>query len=222
MTSTAAQLPQIYRYTKAVNVSTNPDPEKNNQARQEASACIALLSTLASSYPSQSNFNGLLRPFSENILPKMSGNRAWIDALARALRLSNFHQIHLLTTIGSTGHPNFLSSRTLIGSPKGCPRLSLPNLAGWTLLAQLRGLVRQKSWMVLRAAYPQFACQAGSATRRWLVRRLVLDVEGSAVHEEDEKADQASLDLWLSSCGANGEIKPKEGVDGRWVVVKKS
>jgi hypothetical protein len=186
----------------------------NSRPIREPPAVIALLSTLVSSYPSQSTYHGLLRSFPVHIVPATSIGRRWLKSLAFALRSSNFYQLHRLAT--PAHWPPFLHLNRDRPAAR-FPRSQLASLAGAALLSRLQEKAQLHTWAILRVVYPQFACQTGSPTRSWLARSLRLSPR--VIGDDDGEVE---LDVWLSSRAGEGEIKLKEGVEGRWVVVKKS
>jgi hypothetical protein len=212
MTALASQLPDVYKQQDIQKSSTDPTPAPLSPPRDTPST-IALLGILVLSYPSQSTHAKLLRSFSDRGFSPTSINGQWLKSVASALRTSNFFRVDRLTSPPNRP-PLFDSSPSQTRS--GCPIAQLGSLAGNALLDRLRDKARPHTWTVLRVAYPQFACQAGSPTRQWLARSLRVSGVTSGGNGE------VALDGWLSSRSEAGEIKLKEGVEGRWVVVMKS
>jgi hypothetical protein len=179
---------------------------------QQSSILISLLHHLVSAYPTQSTFREQLRSLPHTVFCAGEA-RTWIIDLASALRFRNYYRLQELTQPQAYAH--FVLERASLASlPRGVTLPSLARRALDELIAQIMKKARQTAWVVMRSAYPLFACQAGSETRIWLERSLFLHTDRQFLPNDD-------LDNWLEAKSRAGEIDHKEGVEGRWVVRKK-
>ncbi|TFL02653.1 hypothetical protein BDV98DRAFT_566181 [Pterulicium gracile] len=106
-----------------------------------------------------------------------------------------------------------------ISDPLDIPTLIRLSIAH--LLHTLRSKGRQSAWSVLKKSYLEFGC--GSESAAWLARGLSLPTSltlGMSNVASAEKAKSADLEGWMSARCAQGEVKRKEGVVGRWVVCR--
>lgn len=193
-------------------------PPHATKSRQYATVA-SLLHFLITAYPSQSRYSEHLSSIPTDYIS--SGVRSWLRELTRALRLHNFAWLERYTS------RDVLLDRldcASIGVPRNesnAPR-DLATEALATLLDALRSKASVTTWAILRSAYYELSCPTpsegtSSLTRDWLLRSLLLcDV----AFKEDADDDTAILDTWIQGKHKLGELRPKEGVEGRWVICK--
>lgn len=182
----------------------------------------SLLHFLVAAYPSQMRFSEHLGTIPKAHLPPETGK--WLGDLTRALRQHNFARIDRLSARSAVSH--CLPTPTALTAPRGAPFAGAPaDLASealYTLLDSLRAKARDTTWLILRSAYRELSCPipkdaSPSFTRDWLVRSLAL----RGVASKNEKAgDEVLLDAWIAERASKGELRAKEGMDGRWIVAK--
>ncbi len=203
------------------------------QALPNSSPMIAsLLSSLhflVSGYPSQSRYFEHLHSLPLSFLPESSPARSWLQDLARTLRMRNYSRLENLTSretyegiLKAAGAPR--AAADAHPSRKHSYPIDLILEAMCTLMDSLRTKARETNWLVLRVAYRELSLPKPSdsdpaPTRLWLYRSLALGSVERASHSE--KIDAISLlDAWIESRQAQGDIRAKEGVEGRWTVIK--
>lgn len=172
---------------------------------------ISLLYHMVSEYPSQRTFRQTLALVPPILFPSGQA-RMWITSLASSLRCRNYFQIERLA------HASWLPSLsddldTSLDSLSLSPQSSrdLAHRAFRTLVDSLVIKSRATTWAIIRASYRELSCHAGSETRHWLSRSLVLD---------SHLGDRLDIDRWLEQESISGHIRPKEASDGRWTVCK--
>lgn len=153
-------------------------------------------------YPSQAVFHERLRFLPSSHLPKDSTARAWLLSIARALREVNYTQFELISQARSYA--------TFIHPPADHVKPHLSTRALETLIAALRAKARERTWAVMRSAYRELWCHEGSETTAWLGRCLCLE-EGDG---------RMPVDRWLEVKEKEGQVKKKEGLEGRWTVCR--
>lgn len=187
---------------------------------------LASLHFLCFGYPSQSRCFEHLHSLPDSFLPKYHPVERWLRDLMRTLRLHNYSRLEDLTSrevcervLKQAG---YASPRATIKTRSSTVDLILEALC--TLVNALRLKARETSWLVLRTAYRELSLPKPSdtdpaPTRAWLCQSLALkSVKGDAGSSITDVV--TLLDTWVESRQAQGDIKPKEGVEGRWIVVK--
>ncbi|KAE9408938.1 hypothetical protein BT96DRAFT_1013095 [Gymnopus androsaceus JB14] len=188
------------------------------QARSLCPILIALIHQLVIGYPSQSLYRQSIHSISGYLLEKSPEAYRWISSLSSSLWTHNFSKLEKLTRPASfasfLGNPSSESlSAQFSGlsiSPNSTPN-ELVRKAFVHVVDVLRIKVRLSAWTVIRASYRELACDANSGTRDWLIRSLALTMGDTT---------DISLDDWLEEKKIAGHIRPKEGVEGRWIVHK--
>lgn len=201
----------------------------SHQEHHSRSLPIVILSCLhflGTAYPSQSRFLEHLASIPTYLLPKSSDARRWLWDLARFMRQRNFARLEQLTAratfsaLVAAAHPQEAPSSTASGAPDD---LALEVIA--TLVDALRTKARETVWSILRGAYRELSCPTPDAaqeldelsTRVWLCRSLLL---APVTLPADGQFSSALIDDWLKTKHASGHIRPRDGVEGRWVVLK--
>lgn len=193
-------VPDIYSTTSA------PQPHRL------ATILILLLHQLVISFPSQKTYLEQIKYLVPNLLERPSPAYLWISSLARSLRTLNFVQFERLS------HPDAFDH--LLHSPRLIPSLDvkatttfqdLPRNAVHALVSQLRLKARNEAWIVVRNAYRELS--SSDETQMWLGKRLLFDNFGS-------EATVVRFDEWVRERCQDGQLRPKEGAKGRWMVCK--
>ncbi|KAI0081638.1 hypothetical protein K474DRAFT_1694975 [Panus rudis PR-1116 ss-1] len=188
---------------------------------------LSLLHFLLASYPSQSRFFEHLATLPPRFIPKESEQCRWIESLAKALRTRNYARLDGLTDADALKKlvPSTLQEPT--PKPPEARQLNvafnLPLSALHTQVNALRAKARESAWMVIRSAYRELhidpAAESPSSTHCWLYRSLAL--RPVKYDPKDGSSDEiAQLDTWFQEKSKAGEVRPKEGVAGRWIVCK--
>ncbi|KAG6377003.1 hypothetical protein JVT61DRAFT_1046 [Boletus reticuloceps] len=173
---------------------------------------ILLLHHLVISFPSQQAYLEQIKYLVPNLLERPSAAYFWISALARSLRTSNFVQFEKLS------HPDAFEHLL----PSSCPISSsndraaivfrdLPRNAIHALVSRLRLKAREEAWIVVRNAYRELS--SSDETQMWLGKRLFFDNFGF-------EATVVRFDEWVREKCRDGHLRPKAGVEGRWMVCK--
>lgn len=173
---------------------------------------ILLLHRLVVSFPSQQKYLDQIRYLVPNLLERSSATYLWISTLARSLRTLNFIQFERLSHPDAFEH--LLPSSRPIPSSKVMATTAfhdLPRVAVNALVSRLRLKARDEAWMVVRNAYRELS--SSDETQTWLGKRLFFDSFGS-------EATVVRFDEWVRERCRNGQLRPKEGVEGRWLVCK--
>lgn len=214
--ATPAQTTSIISHLVPVMYKTHPKVPDSCHLPSIAS----LLHFLVTAYPSQSRYSEHLSSLSTAFVP--SAARAWLRELTRCLSQHNFIRIEQLTTRCTL--TQILEAEASRSSLRRCPNgpqdLAMEALS--TLLDTLRAKARDTSWIILRSVYRELSCpkpndEASLFTRNWLLRSLLLRSNTQAEGSED---DTVLVDTWIQQHVTLGDIKAKEGVEGRWIVCK--
>ncbi|KAJ3535086.1 hypothetical protein NM688_g7027 [Phlebia brevispora] len=189
---------------------------------------VSLVHFLLTAYPSQSRFFEHLGSLPSTFLPRSSDARHWLWDLARALRQRNYARLEQLTKRetfseflkdGIANRPPPSNQSQPVGPE------NLPLDAVCTLVDALRSKARETIWTVIRSAYRELSCpkssngsdEVESPTRVWLRRSLVLLPLTVLANGQN---NISVVDDWLEKRKERGELRPKEGVEGRWLVLK--
>ena len=127
----------------------------------------------------------------------------WMLGLARSLHRNEGARFETLSRLSTA--LQLLPKRP--PAPEIGPDLAVAALE--ELLNDLREHARRSAWAVFRKSYREF----GASSRPWVARLLLFDVESPAGSD--------ALDAWLSLSEQQGEITPKSGAEGHWMVVKR-
>ncbi|KAI0795253.1 hypothetical protein BC629DRAFT_1506416 [Irpex lacteus] len=203
------------------------------QALPDSSPMVAsLLSSLhflVAGYPSQSRYFEHLHSLPPPFLPESCPARSWLQDLARTLRTRNYSRQESLTSretcqgvLKAAGAPR--AADDAHPSHKYSYPIDLVLESMCTLMDSLRTKARETNWLVLRVAYRELSLPKPSdsdpaPTRLWLYRSLALGSVARASHSGTIDAISL-LDAWIESRQAQGDIRAKEGVEGRWTVTK--
>ena len=191
-------------------------------------AVITLLHFLVTAYPSQSRFFEQLGALQSRLFPKTSNARQWSWDLARTLRQCNYAALDRLTNRNSFAQHfvtqplskvdgDLPSNSTTHGAPD-----NLALAAACSLVDALRKKARDTAWIVIRSAYRELSygkVEGGSVSLSavWLCRSLALR---PTVPAADVRNEAAMLDEWLRQRQTAGDVKPKEGFEGSWIICK--
>jgi len=193
-------VPDIYSTTSA------PQPFRLT------SILISLLHQLVISFPSQRSYLERIKYLTPNLLERPSSAYLWISTLARSLRTLNFVQFEQLSQPDAFEHL-LPPSRPVPPSNTSASAVlrDLPQSAVNELVFRLRLKARDESWRVVRNAYREISLS--DETQLWLGKRLFFDSFGS-------EATVVRFDEWVRERCRDGQLRPKEGVEGRWMVCK--
>jgi len=153
---------------------------------------ISLLHQLVTSYPSQSQYYQQLDAIPKELLPAKSEVSVWLTSLTKSIRTRNYSRFTGLSQNSSVLNVLQSTSRSELGQK-----------AVLSLLEILKEKVTDTTWAVIRASYREFN-QTSEETSSWLARSLCLE----------------SASNWLIARTPDGHVRPKEGVEGRWIVCK--
>ncbi|PFH49947.1 hypothetical protein AMATHDRAFT_146437 [Amanita thiersii Skay4041] len=173
---------------------------------------VSLAHHLLVSYPSQGPFQQQLDSIPTSVFPKTSVARLWIASLSASVRTRDYAKFEKLSRQTSILHALGLPENSLPQSGSG-QKSDLGLLAICASIDALRHRTRETTWSVMRSAYRELACQSESQTRSWLERSLCLQSNLSS-------QSTMALDDWLQQQSELGTVRPKEGVEGRWIVCK--
>lgn len=179
---------------------------------KQAAVLVSLLHHLVTS---PTTFCQHLRRKASSIILSSSPEYGWLLSLATALQLRNYSRLAFLTR--SESWSPFVQGIGHSKQPSDPPKTGHPNVAYGAvemMVNKIRLKSRESSWPVLRSAYRELVCQPGSSTIPWLVRSLKLS-DGC----QDSRAGVTVAD-WLRSKASLGQVRQKEGVEGRWIVSK--
>ncbi|TFY62514.1 hypothetical protein EVJ58_g3817 [Rhodofomes roseus] len=204
---------------------------------------LSLLHHLLLGYPSQSRYHEHLYSLPGPFLPRDSAAYRWIAQLTHSLRTRNYAKLQELTDRGAFegffvdpgapdeggGHPaSGETSEQIVHQSAGQPNLELEAMC--TLVEGIRDKARATAWLVMRSAYRELHCvplpvsapkttdKEPSPTSEWLARSLALRPLGPLTADVSEM--MRCVNEWLEQKCGEGEVKRKEGPEGRWVVNK--
>lgn len=178
------------------------------------SILISLLHQLVISFPSQRSYLGRIKYLAPNWLERSSSAYLWISTLARSLRTRNFVEFEQLSQPDAFEHllpPSRPVQPSSISASAVLRVRDLPRSAVHELVSRLRLKARDESWRVVRNAYREISLS--DETQLWLGKRLFFDSFGS-------EATVVRFDEWVRERCRDGQLRPKEGVEGRWMVCK--
>ncbi|KAF7298754.1 hypothetical protein MIND_00822900 [Mycena indigotica] len=186
----------------------------------EALTLICLLQHLVTSYPSQTAFHTALQAVPLTCFPFDCPERRWVNQLARYLRAGNYTKADQLSGV------SFLKLPMAMSDP-------LAKKAVVHLVEALRVKARETAWRTIRTVYREISISASSQTdsssdtKAWLLHSLLLrspkvDEDVSGLEESLQQLNLSSdaLDRWLESEQSKGNVAKKEGVEGRWILVR--
>ncbi|KAF8843350.1 hypothetical protein BDN67DRAFT_1027982 [Paxillus ammoniavirescens] len=182
----------------------------SSQASGLATMLVLLLHHLVTSYPSQKTYFEQIRQITPKYLERPSQGYSWVSALAQSLRSQNFVRFEQLS------HPNEFDHLLPPSHPRPNSKYigtfpNLPRDAVYALISRLRLKTRDRAWIVVRNAYRELS--SSSEARSWLGRRLFFDSFGS-------ETTVVRFDEWIQERCRDGHLRPKEGVEDRWMVCK--
>lgn len=195
---------------------------------------ISLLHHLVSYYPSQGTFHQHLDSLPPSFLPKKSPAFVWLSSLCRSLRCHNYAKFEELTRSSSFSHltaPS-LPSDDVESSPPHPKTYTNPNRdlgrkALFHLVDLLRRKCREATWTIIRGAYreltltPHLDADVLSGTRAWLCRSLALaSVSETATVTETGDGAGVDVDDWMEIKQKEGHVRPREGMEGKWIICK--
>ncbi|GBE83063.1 hypothetical protein BKA93DRAFT_725687 [Sparassis latifolia] len=229
-TSTLSHLlPELY-----LRVFPSPPPFADSGHPAFPTTILALLHNLISGYPSQSRYHELLHSLPRTFLPRDSDAYRWMDDLTRTLRRRNYARLERLTqrdAFASFAAPDKVTSSGHAGKDGSTADAdnrakSLHLEALCTLVDAVRAKARETAWRILRGAYRELTCplpgrtaEVPLTTSEWLARSLTL--RSVLPQRIDHSISIAQLvDDWLNGKCKEGEVRRKEGIEGRWIVCK--
>lgn len=189
------------------------------------SALTSLLHFLTVYYPSQSAYHQHLASIPEILLPRQSEVFMWLLSVTKSIRMRNYAKFstlvhkafvsNLLDTFKvNSSAPNSQESgpeSELATSPQ---TNGLARKAVCCLIDALKRNFSETSWGVIRSAYRELSCdQASRETKSWLKRTLNL----ASIGVEN---DDSCLEIWLGDKASAGQVRRKEGIEGRWIICK--
>ena len=193
-----------------------PEPPKSCSLASIAS----LLHFLAIAYPSQSRYSEHLTSLPIAFVPSRA--RAWLRDQARCLRQHNFARIEQLTNRRALMQTLATEAGDSSSDRHAEAPHNLPMEALCTLLDTLRSKARDTTWAILRSVYRELSCpkptdEASLYTRKWLLQSLLLSNVAQSENSED---GTALVDTWIQQRVTVGDLRAKEGVEGRWIVCR--
>lgn len=173
---------------------------------------ILLLHQLVIAFPSQQPYLDQIRCVVPNLLERPSAAYLWISTLSRSLRTLNFVQFERLSRSDAFEHL-LPPSRPIPSSNVMATTVfhDLPRIAVNALVSRLRLKARDEAWMVVRNAYRELS--SSDETQAWLGKRLFFNSFGS-------EATVVRFDEWVRERCRDGQLRLKEGVEGRWMICK--
>lgn len=199
-----------------------------HSARRAETVLLSLLHFLVAGYPSQSRYFEHLHSLPKSYLPADHPMRVWIQDLAQTLRSRNYARLDHLTNreacsrlIETDIHTGTVVTEHSPARPKKSPNIDLVLQALYTLAHTLRTKASETIWLVIRSAYRELSLPPPPAvepasTRNWLCRSLAL----RPVVIVDNSDEHCLVDAWMAKRQALGDVRPREGVEGRWIVTK--
>ncbi|KAI9573675.1 hypothetical protein HD554DRAFT_913885 [Boletus coccyginus] len=183
------------------------------QPSRLTSVLILLLHQLVISFPSQQTYFEQIKYLVPNFLERSSAAYLWISALARSSRTLNFVQFEKLSHPDAFAHllPLSYPDPSSANARAATVFHDLPRNAVHALVSRLRLKARDEAWIVVRNAYRELS--SSDETQVWLGKRLLFDNFGC-------EATAVRFDEWVRERCRDGQLRPKEGVEGRWMVCK--
>ncbi|KAF4591017.1 hypothetical protein EYR40_009614 [Pleurotus pulmonarius] len=205
---TSLFLAAIFGSKKQLN-SIIPQLPSLHSSVSEAAHLVSLVHCLTEQYPRQGVFQQHFDLLPPSFLPRDSAARKWITSVAASLRTHNYVKFAELT------HPDAFSHFTAgKASPSASADNSTAHLALQAVVDSLRRRSRDETWNILRTSYREWSCQHDyDYTRTWLEKSLVLT-------SVSPSGQNITAEQWLEGHTKDRHVRPKEGVDGRWIVCK--
>ncbi|TFK33005.1 hypothetical protein BDQ12DRAFT_450289 [Crucibulum laeve] len=180
---------------------------------------ISLLHHLVTAYPSQGTYHQHLNSIPKHLFLKGSEAGVWIKDLATSLRAKNYAKFERLSRrsmvarfFEDNNSDMFAELQTFPVSQQASSNLA--HRALLILVDSLRTKARDTSWSIMRAAYRELSCGAGSQdTKDWMCRSLYL--QSLVTDDLDINAQE-----WLETQLLLGHVRRKEGFEDRWIVCK--
>ncbi|KIJ64404.1 hypothetical protein HYDPIDRAFT_111715, partial [Hydnomerulius pinastri MD-312] len=189
-----------------------PDMYTSTTSRQPyrlVTVLVLLLHHLLVTYPAQRTYLEQIRQVTPNLLERPSAAYSWISTLARNLRTSNFVQFEQLSK--PIAFERLLPPRSISDPKSTAPFPNLPQDVIYALVSRLRSKARDRAWMIVRNSYRELS--SSEEMQSWLGRRLCFDNFGC-------ETSIIRFDEWVEERCRDGHLRPKEGVEGRWMVCK--
>ncbi|KJA24027.1 hypothetical protein HYPSUDRAFT_53937 [Hypholoma sublateritium FD-334 SS-4] len=187
------------------------------------SALTSLLYFLTAYYPSQSAYHQHLASIPHTLLPRKSEVFIWLLLVTKSMRLRNYAKFSTLvqkafisklldTFQVSSSAPN---SQEIGPESELAPQTNdLARKAVYCLTDAMKRKFSETSWDVIRSAYRELSCdQTSRETKSWLKRTLNLA-------SIDAENDDLCLEIWLGDKASAGQVRRKEGIEGRWIICK--
>jgi hypothetical protein len=196
-----------------------------NQPSLVTAVLLSSLHFIVAGYPSQSRYFEHLHSLPASFLANNHTAKKWLRDLTQTLRQRNYARLDDLTSRETCerilGHIDDRSSKDT--NHRTFP-VDLALEALCVLVENLRTKARETAWVVLRSAYrelslPKPTQTEPALTRDWLCHSLSLHPVRRKV-SSGETDSAVLLDAWMVNRHGHGDVRPKEGVEGRWVVVK--
>lgn len=205
---TSLFLAAIFDSQKQLNSIVPQLPSLHNSVSKVAHL-ISLVHYLTDHYPRQGVFQQHLDLLPPSFLPRDSETRKWITSLSASLRTHNYVKFAELTNPDAFAH--FVIDEA---DPSLSANDSTASLALQAVVDSLRRRSRDDTWNILRTSYREWSCQHGDNwTRTWLERCLVL-------RSVSPLGQNTTVEQWLEGHAKDGHVRPKEGIDGRWIICK--
>ena len=161
---------------------------------QEISLALYLLHNLVAGFPSQLAYRQTWADIPSILHSPKAPAVIWLKHVSKSLRTCNYASFERLTRPSS------------LPACGDCHPPSMPHRSFVILTNTLRARARQRHWTIIRTGYRELALQLQSESRIWLSRSLTLPPE--------------DVDSWIEAKGILGHVRRKEGVQGRWIVLK--
>ncbi|KAJ3513488.1 hypothetical protein NLJ89_g2918 [Agrocybe chaxingu] len=175
----------------------------------------SLLYFLVVPYPSQSRYHEHLDSVPRSLLSRKSELFLWLSSLTKSLRMRNYAKFAALAQKAII--VQFIDSFRELHETKteGAHKVDKLGLeAVLFFMDALRQKAAESSWTIVRSAYRELWLDYES-TKTWLPRSLCLD------SIQDDRPS-VKIEDWMRSRVSMGHMRPKDGVEGRWIVCKAS
>ncbi|KAF9651345.1 hypothetical protein BDM02DRAFT_858045 [Thelephora ganbajun] len=172
---------------------------------RDSTILITLLLQLDSSYPSQREYYEHCQEFlASGCIARDSPTIPWLASLARAIRSCNYYRVEALTR--PKVYTQLLESLPQRSS-KGA--VDLDSSSVHSIISSLHDRLRDRSWPILRVAYREMTFLPKiTDTSEWLRRSLIFD------------SSEISVDTWFRQQSEKGNVKAKEEIEGKWMIIK--
>lgn len=175
--------------------AASPTEAEDLLKRATASSIVCLLHYLVEGYPSHKTYFDHLKSLPNHCLNQDSDAYIWLTDVRGALSSGNYSKLESLTETAQMDQ--------LVNLHRTDYHPQLVREAVDALVAALQNKIRERIWTVVRKAYRELSIIPDSV---WLGKTLMM------------KSDE--VQGWLRKREAEGHLKAKEGVEGRWVVLR--